>query len=210
MKKLLLCAALVFMSIAQLQAQEEGTIELGIGGGLNFATVSDIQGQNSAKSRIAFNFGASGEYYFSDRWGIKMKLTYDSKGWGDGFIESIDSFGNFQRLTTDFKLNYLTIPVMANWHFGSTRKWYLNFGGFAGFLLNAEAAENGQDIKEGINSTDFGFAFGIGYKFEVSDNVKLFIEYDGQSGFTDIFKDNVGDTVRNARSSFNVGALFNL
>lgn len=210
MKKLLLCVALAFIAMTQLQAQDKGTIEVGIGGGLNLSSVSDVQGDNSSKARTTFNFSASGEYYFSDRWGIKTKLVYDSKGWKEGFIDTFDSFGDIQRVTTDFKVNYLTIPVMANWHFGSTRKWYLNFGGYAGFLLNAEATETGTDVKEAFNSTDFGVVLGIGYKFEVSENVKLFIEYDAQTGLTDVFKNNTGDSVRNSRSSFNFGALFNL
>ena len=210
MKKLLLCAVLAFISSTQLQAQEKGTIELGVGGGISFAIISDIEGENSTKSRTAINFGGSGEYYFSDRWGIKMSLIYDSKGWGDGFVDAVDTFGNFQRTSADFKLNYLTIPVMANWHFGSTRKWYLNFGGYAGFLLNAKETAFGNDVKEGLNTTDFGLAFGIGYKFPITEKIKIYIEYQEQFGLVDAFENNTGDAITNRRSSFNVGALFNL
>ena len=117
---------------------------------------------------------------------------------------------NFNTVTTDFKLNYVTLPIMANWHFGSNRNWYLNFGPYVGFLVNAEESELGLDLKDGFKSTDFGFAFGIGYKFEIDDNIKLYIEYDGQSGFSDIFEENSGDAIRNGRSSFNIGALFSL
>ncbi|KAB8152926.1 outer membrane beta-barrel protein [Kordia sp. TARA_039_SRF] len=209
MKKLLLSIAFVCFCFMQLEAQEKGTFEFGVGGGLNFVSVSDVQ-SNSTATRTAFNFGVTGEYYFSDRWGIKSRLIYDSKGWADGFVDSLDEFGDIQRVITDFKLNYLTIPVTANWHFGSTRKWYLNFGGYAGFLLNAEVTETGEDVKEVFKSTDFGLTFGIGYKFEVADNVKLYIEYDAQSGLADIFDNNFGDAVLNGRSSFNVGALFRL
>ncbi|EDP96336.1 porin family protein [Kordia algicida OT-1] len=209
MKKLVACIALAFISLSQLQAQDKGTIEIGAIGGINFATVSDIQG-NAAKTRVAFNFGASGEYYFSDRWGIKTGLIYDSKGWADGFVESFNNTGDPQISSADFKLNYLTIPVMANWHFGSTRKWYLNFGGYAGFLLNAEETAFGNDVKDGLTSTDFGLALGIGYKFPISDKVKLCIEYQEQFGLVDIFENNTGDAVTNRRSSFNIGALFNL
>ena len=163
MKKLVVFIALAFMSISQMQAQaqEAGATELGAIGGVSFATVSDIQG-NGADARVSFNFGGSFEYYFSDRWGIKTGLIYDSKGWADGFVESFDNTGNPQIATADFKLNYLTIPVMANWHFGSTRKWYLNFGGYAGFLLNAEETAFGNDVKDGLSSTDLGLALGIG------------------------------------------------
>ncbi len=43
------------------------------------------------------------------------------------------------------------------------------------------------DLKDDFNSTDFGLAFGIGYKFEINNNIKLYIEYDSQSGFSDVF-----------------------
>ena len=207
MKKQLLIITVTIFGMFNINAQESGDIELGGNLGLNLSNVSTVNGQNNANSRVAFNAGVSGEYYFSDRWGIKMKLTYDGKGWADGFIT--DEIQN-TTTTTDFKLNYLTIPVMANWHFGSNRNWYLNFGPYVGLLINAEDSELGIDLKEGFKSTDFGLALGIGYKFNLNDTTKLYIEYDGQSGFTDIFEINPGDSVRNGRSSFNVGVLFNL
>jgi opacity protein-like surface antigen len=206
MKKQLFITALAVFGILTSNAQDNGDFELGVGLGLNLANVSTINGQNNASSRTSFNAGVSGEYYFSDRWGLKAKVIYDSKGWSDGFITD----ENFNTVTTDFKLNYVTLPIMANWHFGSNRNWYLNFGPYVGFLVNAEDSELGLDLKDGFKSTDFGFAFGIGYKFEIDDNIKLYIEYDGQSGFSDIFEENEGDAIRNGRSSFNIGVLFNL
>lgn len=206
MKKQLFISAFAIFGILTSNAQNSGDIELGVGMGLNMANVSIPDGQINASSRTSFNAGISGEYYFSDRWGLKAKLIYDNKGWSDGFIT--DENGN--TVTTDFKLNYVTLPIMANWHFGSNRNWYLNFGPYVGFLVNAEDSELGLDLKDGFKSTDFGFAFGIGYKFEIDDNIKLYIEYDGQSGFSDIFEENSGDAVRNVRSSFNIGALFSL
>jgi outer membrane protein W len=207
MKKQLFITALAIFGILTSNAQDSGDFELGVGLGLNLTNVSTIVGQDNASSRTSFNAGVSGEYYFSDRWGLKAKLIYDSKGWSNGFINTV---------TTDYKLNYITLPIMANWHFGSNRNWYLNFGPYVGFLVNAEDSELGLDLKDEFKSTDFGFAFGIGYKFKINDKIKLYIEFDGQSGFSDIFEENSGDlirtisTIRNVRSSFNIGALFNL
>lgn len=206
MKKQFLIAALAFLGILTSNDQNSGDIELGIGLGVNLANVSTIDGLSNTSFRTSFNAGVSGEYYFSDRWGVKAKLIYDNKGWSDGFI--IDE--NFNRATTDFKLNYITLPIMANWHFSSNRNWYLNFGPYIGFLVNVEDSELGLDLKDEFKSTDFGFAYGIGYKFKIDDNMKLYIEYDGQTGFIDIFEENSGNSVRNGRSSFNIGALFNL
>jgi opacity protein-like surface antigen len=208
MKNLFTIVLLVSLSIYNLNAQSsKGDIELGVGLGFSYsAVVVGSNAEDATDSKSGLNIAAVGEYFFSDRWGIKAKLVYDQKGWGNGFFN--DDNGSF---TTDFNVNYLTIPVMANWHFGSTRKWYLNFGPYVGLLLNAETGTGGNDVKDGFNSTDFGLAYGIGYKFDIADNTKLYIEYDAQSGFSDVFK--VSDSnvsVRNARGSFNVGVLFNL
>ncbi len=203
MKKKLLFTALTLVGFLSANAQEKGTVEFGAGLGVNISTVSN--GTQNANSLVGMNVAGSGEYYFSDRWGIKAKLIYDAKGWSDGFIEDTDT-GN--TIITDFKLNYLTIPVMANWHFGANRNWYLNFGPYVGILMNAEDSKLGLDLKEGFESTDFGLGLGIGYKFAVDEKLKIFIEYDGQSGFSDVFVNNAGSAVLNSRNSFNVGVLF--
>ena len=205
MKKLLFIAMIALAGVSTANAQKESGFELGGNVGLNLAVVTDSDGQNATDNITSFNLGASAEYYFSDRWGLKTKLILDNKGWGNGFITDING-----TTTTDFKLTYLTVPVMANWHFGSTRKWYLHFGLYAGFLLNAEAEALNLDVSEGIQSVDIGLAAGIGYKFPVSENANMFIEYDGQGGFTDLFENNLGDSVRTSRSSFNIGVLFSL
>jgi hypothetical protein len=97
---------------------------------------------------------------------------------------------------------------MANWHFGHTRNWYLNFGPYVGFLLSAKETTNGSDLKPIMNSTDFGISTGIGVKFPISENAKFFIEANGQDGVNDVFKNNSGSTVINVRSSLNIGITF--
>ena len=206
MKKLFFIAMISIVGLHSANAQQTSGFEIGGNVGVSFASLTAVDGNNSTDNVTTFNFAATGEYYFSDRWGLKAKLILDNKGWGNGFIS--DEFGNVT--ITDFSLSYLTIPVMANWHFGSTRKWYLNFGLYAGFLLSGEADTNGMDVSDAIQSVDIGLAFGIGYKFPIAENTFLFVEFDGQGGFTDVFENNLGDKVINGRSSFNIGVLFPL
>lgn len=205
MNKLLFIAVLTISGTFITNAQDQGEFEFGGGFGLNISNVSTADGQDSTSSLISFNAGVSGEYYFSESWGAKIKLIYDSKGWADGFVNNEDTGEN---LNTNFKLTYVTLPIMANWHFGSNFNWYLNFGPYIGFLVNAEDSELGMDFKNAFNSTDFGIALGIGYKFEIDDDIKLYIEYDAQSGLSDVFKIEAGETIRNGTSSINIGALF--
>ena len=214
MKKLLIATSIAIVSINFLKAQEKGDVELGGNFGVNFSNLELGRNDfNYSESRIihtiGFNIAFTGEYYFSDRWGIKTKLIYDQKGWGNGFIDNYDTG---ERFITDFELNYCTIPVLANWHFDPNRNWYLNFGLYVGFLIdvNLKDISNKNELMEIFETTGIGLAFGIGYKFQVSENIHLFFEFDGQSGFNSIYKENNGENITNNRSSFNFGVLFSL
>jgi hypothetical protein len=185
-------------------AQTKNTAEFGVNIGYNAATVKTDQYSNSS-NRNGFNLGASAEYYFSERWSIKGKLIYDQKGWNDGFITSDNT-----DYTTNYELDYITVPVMANWHFGRKRNWYLHFGPYVGILLNARETAFNTDLKSTFNGTDVGFSSGVGVKFPISNNAKLFVEADGQDGFTDIFQSNSDAAVFNERFSINIGINFSL
>ena len=205
MKKILTTLSILLGIYSASFAQTKTTSEFGFGIGYNSSTVSISEtGQQNSSYGSGFNAGVSGDFYFSNRWSIKAKLSYDQKGWNNGFL----SFNDGTVIEgVNYHLNYLTVPVMANWHFGRTRNWYLDFGPYAGFLLSANESSNSANIKPLFNSTDFGLAFGIGVKIPVSEKAKLFLEYDGQGGLTNIF--NVSyQTIQNVRSSFNIGFSF--
>jgi hypothetical protein len=190
-------------------AQTKGKTEFGINVGLNTATVFTnsgygYYGYTNPDYRVGFNVGLTADHYFSDRWSLKAKVIYDQKGWDSGYI----SFNDNSSYATDYKLNYLTIPVMANWHFGRTRNWYLNFGPYIGILLNAKESAKNTDVKPYINNPDGGLAVGIGVKFPIGEGSKFFIEYLGQGGVGDVFKNNFDTSVNNSVSSFNIGVTF--
>ena len=105
MKKLLFITLLTIFGTSRTNAQDQGEFEFGGGLGLNIANVSTIDKQVGTSSRVSFNLDVSGEYYFSEKWGAKIKLIYDGKGWTDGFIYNEDDGTN---TTTDFKLSYVT------------------------------------------------------------------------------------------------------
>src|ERR1700712_3495371 len=192
MKKFITTLLILSGIYTAASAQTRNNLEFGGNIGYNVTNITysgfnDYDGYNYYLSR--FNAGVSLEYYFSDRWGIKGKLIYDQKGGGNGTL----TFNDGSEVdNVNFRLDYLTIPVMANWHFGRARNWYLHFGPYVGVLISAKESYTNTDIKDAFNSTDFGFAAGIGVKFPVSRSVKMFLEVDGQSGLTDLFKDNTG------------------
>jgi len=210
MRKIYVLISLLSLSLS-VWAQSKGNIEFGLMVGYNSSTVSTSDNFGDEPDTYSnFNAGASADFYFSDRWSIKVKGLYDGKGFSKAIVTLPE--GDF---VTDVKLNYITVPVMANWHFGSKRNWYLNFGPYVGFLIAAKETRFNIDLKENFKSTDAGLAFGIGVKIPVNDKLRIFFEFDGQGGFSNILKnkyedDDYGAEVSTVRSAFNLGINFML
>lgn len=204
MKKLIIASLLTIVTL-NVFSQQKGIFEIGLNTGYNGATVTAGSLVNTS-SRNGINVGVSGDYYFSDRWSVKLKLIYDQKGWDRGYVRDLSG----QNYTTDYRLDYMTVPVMANWHFGKKRNWYLHFGPYVGFLISATETRFNMDLKQIFQSVDAGVDLGIGVKIPVSQRTKLFFELDGQSGLSDISAQYQENKFLNSRSSINVGFVFDL
>lgn len=180
------------MSIA-LNAQERlnGTIEItpNIGYSISFLNGDKI---DELDSRRALQFGVTGDYYFNDRWSLKFGLSYFGMG------ASIPRY--------KLNLEYLNVPVNANWHFGSKRKWNLNFGISPGFLIKGSL--NNEDIKEFYKSFQLAISYGLGYKIEISDSFSILIDGQGLLGISNIIENSDSLKRLNAGSSVNVGGVF--
>ena len=195
MKKVILTIAVVLTAtIANAQLREEGAIELApqIGYSSSNYFGGDAGSLNNPVTGVAL--GITGDYFFNNRWSIRSGILFQKMGTEVAGFED--------------NLSYVTIPVNANWHFGSTRKWYLNFGPSLSILTTAKN-ENGDNIKDFFNTTQIGLNVGIGYKIEVAKNFSVLIDYQGVSGLTDIIKDSEFSTSNNF-GSFNVGGVFKI
>ncbi|RNC87133.1 MAG: PorT family protein [Winogradskyella sp.] len=200
MKKILFIAVFVAITINISAQSDKGDFTIAPQIGLNLSNYSSSENLSN-KIRVAFNAGVIGEYYFSDRWSLRTGVLYDSKGTkvevnGQDFID---------------KLNYIAVPLHANWHFGSNRNWFLNFGPTLGFLASAKGdTPTGEiDIKDVTNSFDIGLGFGIGYKFNIDENTEFYVHYQGYNGFISV-NDSFPFNINNATSALNIGAIFSL
>lgn len=212
MKKLFWIAVLLMSSSLNIYAQPgKGDVELGVDVGYNFFLILNSRGISGVNDGI--NFACTVDYYFSDRWSLKGKVIYDQKGW-DGEIYFGPGFWIRSEYDKIYELNYITVPIMANLHFGKKRNWYVDFGPYVGFLLDAENNTTGSSIKNVLNPIDFGFAYGIGVKIPINNNLKFFAEIDEQVGFKNIFKDFNYDYNNeyglNIRGSLNVGLIYQI
>ena len=182
--------AILCVGMTQAQQREKGTIEIIPQVGFS---ISDFYGNdisnNEAISTLSIGVGA--DYYLNNRWSIRSGLHYQTMG---------SSFGD-----SILGLSYLTVPLNANWHFGKTRKWNLNFGPSVGLLTYAKLED--VDVKDSFNKVQVGLNVGIGYKFELTKKLSLLVDYQGMAGLTNAAKDA---TFKNGYGSVNVGAVFKL
>ena len=163
MKKIILAViALGAFTFSNAQSRAKGTIELIPLVGSSSSNYYGDNGNSSNSSLSSINYGIDADYFFNNRWSLRSGLLSQTMG---------SQFPGVKE-----KLNYLTIPVNANWHFGSTRKWNLNFGPSIGLLLSAK--DNSTDIKDLANTTQIGLNYGIGYKIEVSTKFSILLLID--------------------------------
>lgn len=196
MKNIILSVLLVISAYGFSQIRVKKDIELTPTVGMASSNYyGDKRLENDPISSV--NVGLSVDYFFNSRWSLRSGLFIQTMG-----SEYEDIGGKIKE-----KLNYTCIPVNANWHFGSTRKWYLNFGPSFGFLNSSKA--NQTDIKDLTEPFQLGLNFGIGYKIEVSKKFSIALDYQGMSGLTEVGKE-MPVSIKNSYNSFNVGGVFKL
>ncbi len=144
MKYPLLLLAVVLAG-SGVMAQEN---HFGIKAGANIAHVTFSFGALSASSNdlTSIHVGVYGVRMTSEKFGFQYEFLYSMQGGGD-------SGGS-----GDFKLNYLTIPVLMRYTF--TPGVNIHAGPQVGFLMSATVS--GMDAKSAMSDVDLGLCFGLG------------------------------------------------
>ncbi len=106
------------------------------------------------KYRPAYTFGISGNYKKNDQWSFQAELNIEQKGMY--FEDDFYAYVNGKRLTNNVKSNlnmdYFSLPVLANFHFGRVTKWYLSGGLYFSMLRSARL--DGKMISEILSPFD--------------------------------------------------------
>lgn len=202
MKKVLLSfVALITFVFADAQIKERGAIE--ITPKIGASSFAELNEDEYTDYNSGVELGATVDYYFNDRWSLRSGLIANKMG----------GKYNFEGDYFEDKLNYVTIPINANWHFGSTRKWNLNFGLSPSFLSSAKVKVNGftENLPDDIiESFQLGLTFGIGYKIEVTKRFGILIDAQWFNGLTNINKAPDNRRITNGGYSFNLGGVIQL
>lgn len=197
MNKIILTIATI-LAVSFVNAQDAKTdgkdgIKFGVKAGVNFA---NLTGDFNPSMKIGFHLGGFMQYKVSEKFVLQPELLFSTQGAkynddqvGEGYLVAGE---------TDIKLSYLNIPLMAKYYV--TNKFSLEAGPQIGFLLSAKdkygytgtvqgvpVSESGEiDIKDDLNSIDFGINFGVGYDF--NDKISLGLRYNlGLSEISDFY-----------------------
>ena len=194
MKKILILFCLVFAcgaAMAQMDPETEKKKKmeemLGISFGLNYANIVGPHEDNNRLLR-----GHAGIYmglWRAEKFLLNTMLLYSMMG------AKFDSDANYS-------LSYLVLPLMINYMIA--QNLYFGLGVQPGVLVGGKSKYNDQstDIKDNLNSFDFGIP--LGFRYRVARNFHLALLY--TIGVTNIFKNSTNDA-RNSVGLF--GATVN-
>jgi len=145
MKKLL-----VIVAVLAISASSFAQTTFGVKAGVNIANL-EASGEGvsmSFDSKTGVIIGGFAKFHLSEAFALQPELLYSQGGAKLG--------------DETFKADYLAIPVMAKYYFGG---FNVQAGPQLGFLMTAKAGD--EDIKDEMNTTDFGFNIGAGYDLEM-------------------------------------------
>ena len=116
-----------------------------------------LRGDNSSSNamKIGYHFGGVVELGITDNFIIAPGILYSLKGAQDKDNSSIKD-----------NLSYLEIPINAKYRLESGLNFFA--GPYAAFILSAKVTDGTTDVdvKDFVESTDFGLNFGLGFDME--------------------------------------------
>ena len=211
MKKLLLFAVVAVFGITQTNAQE---MSFGVKAGVNLANVGgDVDEDTDMK--LGMHIGGFAEFMLSEKFAIQPELLFSMKGYKSEYSEA--EMGVSVNYENKVNLNYIDIPIMAKYYI--VEGFDVHAGPQIGFLMSAKgkskasatvmgqhySEETEEDLKDFMNTIDFGLGFGVGYKLDMG----VFFNARYNLGLSNIFDVDTDDfSVQNNVIQISAGYAF--
>ena len=174
-------------------ATTNAQIQFGVKAGANLASLSG-KSFNDAKTKLDFNAGVLASIRVNS-FSIQPEVIYSGQG------AKVTSFNGMEE---KINMGYINVPVLLKYHF--PLGLFAETGPQLGFLLsaNSKIGSTSNDYKSYVNSTDFSWAFGVGYMIPI---VKLGVDARYNLGISDAAKNSsVTGSFRN--NIFQVGVFY--
>ena len=119
--------------------------------------------------------GLTFKYDISNRLAIKTNLSYEMKG-------------NTRSTNPDYRLNYITLPMLLQIKFGRRPLFFINVGPYVGYLLPLE-----DNTDYYFKPYDVGISMGIGLEVPVFHQFSLNFEIRNNTGLVNISRNTTYD-----------------
>ena len=183
-----------------------GKIEFGLDGGLNFATISEMDSNSWTRN---LNLGFYFDIRMKEQWYLNTGVLVKSNLGLDDLSENDLDFLNATRYEAEGeyrqKISYFLVPALAKYKFKNNM--YAEIGPQFGLMYDAyiefnskidgNSARIREENKDAINRFDMGLAAGVGYRLLKGMGWTLGARY--YYGFLDVYK---------GRSGSNTNSLF--
>lgn len=183
MKKFTLSLLAIFAMSTTAFAQTPD-IKIGAKAGLN---ISNISGADNVKSKTGFHVGALAEIFINEQFAVQPEVLYSSQG-----AKGKGSNG------PKINLDYINVPIMAKYYVMDGLS--VQAGPQIGF--NVKAEEGSFDVKDEVNTVDFGLNFGAGYELPMG----IFVDARYNLGLTKVYKE--GKSLKNGVFQISLGYKF--
>lgn len=187
MKKFFAFAVAMMLSATTFAQTEVGRFFFAPKVGYNAASLTNSTDDYTTQLGIAA--GIEVGYQMTDKFGITADVLYSGQGvYCDAEWYQTDGTVPFFKLKDNMKLDYLNIPILANYYVA--KGLAVKAGIQPGFLVSAKSKvellntpETTEDLKEGTNSFDFSIPVGISYEWK-----NIFIDARYIFGITNVNK----------------------
>jgi hypothetical protein len=163
--------------------------------------------------------GISIEYKVKNRFSIQTDISYERKGTVARGMKpnfNVDTFQSIenQPFHTRIYFDYITIPLLLKLQTGNKVNFYVEGGGFIGFLLDGKFVTTGDTITKQTenmtklnNKDDLGISFGLGFNIKINKNKLLTFGLRNNLGLVSIANTPVYDdgTIKSNSTNFVLG-----
>lgn len=167
MKKLMMIAAMMLMSMGAFAQNEVGQFTLKPMVGLNLATMTKT---DDSKMRVGLAAGVEGEYGVAANFSVTAGVLYSMQG--VKFTDSGNIYGNNVKMDLTYKLDYINIPILANYYIvkGLAVKAGIQPAFKASAKLKAEATSGSSSASDseslsGVKGFCLSIPFGLSYEY---------------------------------------------
>jgi hypothetical protein len=216
MKKALFIFVLICATAAKSFAQMPRH-EIGIEAGPSYTNMFGTDFLKLESGRVGFLTGLTYQYNFPKFFSIRTGFAIEQKG-AYNTLDYTDTSGNVYGSGSYVRnINYFSLPVLMRFSFGKKAKFFVNAGGYMGFIFDSNVRlvdPNGIVTVQGfdLNRFEVGATLGIGGMFTILKRLNLSLEVRDNLGLYNLGKGGnlgSGDAMTNSLYGL-VGVSYNI